>query len=91
MAKGRSRIPFEHGRVSIHSLSAAAIDAVAIKDGERTLILIEITMNNSSGVYQVDELEGEAPRLRARAVRRGDGAYRHRSGKEPDPAHRLEL
>ena len=56
MAKGRSRIPFEHGRVSIHSLSAAAIDAVAIKDGERTPILIEITMNNSSGVYQVDEL-----------------------------------
>jgi metal-dependent HD superfamily phosphatase/phosphodiesterase len=56
MAKGRSRIPFEHGRVSIHSLSAAAIEAVAIKDGERTPVLIEITMNNSSGVYQVDEL-----------------------------------
>jgi metal-dependent HD superfamily phosphatase/phosphodiesterase len=56
MAKGRSRIPFEHGRVSIHSLSAAAIEAVAIQDGERTPILIEITMNNSSGVYQVDEL-----------------------------------
>jgi uncharacterized protein len=56
MAKGRSRIPFEHGRVSIHSLSAAAIDAVTIKDGGRTPILIEITMNNSSGVYQVDEL-----------------------------------
>jgi metal-dependent HD superfamily phosphatase/phosphodiesterase len=56
MAKGRSRIPFEHGRVSIHSLSAAAIEAVTIKDGERTPILIEVTMNNSSGVYQVDEL-----------------------------------
>jgi metal-dependent HD superfamily phosphatase/phosphodiesterase len=56
MAKGRSRIPFEHGRVSIHSLSAAAIEEVAIKDGERTPVLIEITMNNSSGVYQVDEL-----------------------------------
>jgi uncharacterized protein len=56
MAKGRSRIPFEHGRVSIHSLSAAAIEEVTIKDGERTPILIEIEMNNSSGVYQVDEL-----------------------------------
>jgi metal-dependent HD superfamily phosphatase/phosphodiesterase len=56
MAKGRSRIPFEHGRVSIHSLSAAAIEEVAIKDGEKTPVLIEITMNNSSGVYQVDEL-----------------------------------
>src|SRR5438034_3272093 len=56
MAKGRSRIPFEHGRVSIHSLSAAAIEDVAISDGEDRPIRIEITMNNSSGIYQVDEL-----------------------------------
>jgi hypothetical protein len=56
MAKGRSRIPFEHGRVSIHSLSAAAIEEVLIKDGETTPIGIEILMNNSSGIYQVDGL-----------------------------------
>ena len=56
MAKGRSRIPFEHGRVSIHSLSAAAIDNVHIGDGESAPISIVIEMNNSSGVYQVDEL-----------------------------------
>jgi uncharacterized protein len=56
MAKGRSRIPFERGRVSIHSLSAAAIEDVLIKDGEERPILIEIVMNNSSGLYQVDGL-----------------------------------
>ena len=56
MAKGRSRIPFEHGRVSIHSLSAAAIEEVLIKDGEERPIGIEILMNNSSGIYQVDGL-----------------------------------
>jgi metal-dependent HD superfamily phosphatase/phosphodiesterase len=56
MAKGRSRIPFERGSVSIHSLSAAAIDDVEIKDGEAGPILIEILMNNSSGIYQVDGL-----------------------------------
>lgn len=56
MAQGRSRIPFEHGRVSIHSLSAAAIDAVEIGDGETKPIGIEIRMNNSSGIYQVDGL-----------------------------------
>jgi hypothetical protein len=56
MAKGRSRIPFEHGRVSIHSLSAAAIEEVLIKDGETKPIGIEILMNNSSGIYQVDGL-----------------------------------
>ena len=58
MAKGRSRIPFERGRVSIHSLSAAAIDDVTIADGVERPIGIEITMNNSSGIYQVDELLG---------------------------------
>ena len=33
MAKGRSRIPFEAGSVSMHSLSAAAIEEVTIEDG----------------------------------------------------------
>ena len=56
MAKGRSRIPFEHGKVGIHSLSAAAIEEVTITDGEARPILIEIQMNNSSGIYQVDGL-----------------------------------
>jgi metal-dependent HD superfamily phosphatase/phosphodiesterase len=56
MAKGRSRIPFERGRVSMHSLSAAAIEDVTITDGEERPILIEIRMNNSSGIYQVDGL-----------------------------------
>jgi uncharacterized protein len=56
MAKGRSRIPFEHGRVTIHSLSAAAIEEVVISDGDERPILIEIQMNNSSGIYQVDGL-----------------------------------
>src|SRR5512132_3381125 len=56
MAKGRSRIPFEHGRVSIHSLSAAAIDSVHIGDGENAPISIEIEMNKSCGVYEVEEI-----------------------------------
>jgi hypothetical protein len=56
MAKGRSRVPFQRGRVSIHSLSAAAIEDVVITDGETKPIGIEIVMNNSSGIYQVDGL-----------------------------------
>ncbi|HZR91222.1 MAG TPA: HD domain-containing protein [Gaiellaceae bacterium] len=56
MAKGRSRIPFERGSVSIHALSAAAIDSVKIGDGDSRPILIEILMTNSSGIYQVDGL-----------------------------------
>jgi uncharacterized protein len=56
LAKGRSRIPFERGSVSIHSLSAAAIDEVRITDGETRPVVVEIVMNNSSGIYQVDGL-----------------------------------
>ena len=56
LAKGRSRIPFERGSVSIHSLSAAAIDEVRISDGDSRPVLVEIVMNNSSGIYQVDGL-----------------------------------
>ncbi len=56
MAQGRSRIPFEHGRVTMHSLSAAAIEGVTIRDGSEGPIRIEILMNNSSGIFQVDGL-----------------------------------
>ena len=79
MAKGRSRIPFERGRVSMHSLSAAAIEDVTITDGEERPILIEIRMNNSSGLYQVDGLlKAKLKGIRARALCRGRRAHRHR-------------
>ena len=54
--EGRSRIPFERGRASIHSISAAAIDEVIIAEGEERPVSVEIKMNNSAGIYQVDEL-----------------------------------
>lgn len=56
MTKGRSRIPFEAGQVDIHSLSAAAIDKVEILHGETKPIRIVVTMTNSAGIFQLDEL-----------------------------------
>ncbi|HEX5417611.1 MAG TPA: HD domain-containing protein, partial [Chloroflexota bacterium] len=56
MAKGRSRIPFEAGQVNIHSVSAAAIDQVTIGPGADRPILIQIAMNNSAGIFQLDGL-----------------------------------
>jgi metal-dependent HD superfamily phosphatase/phosphodiesterase len=56
LASGRSRVPFETRRPNIHSLSAAAIDAVAIEPGRDRAVMIEIAMNNSAGIFQVDEL-----------------------------------
>jgi metal-dependent HD superfamily phosphatase/phosphodiesterase len=59
MAEGRSRVPFESGKANIHSLSAAAIESVEIKAGDEKAVRIEIAMNNSAGIFQVDELLAE--------------------------------
>ena len=92
MAEGRSRIPFERGRMSIHSLSAAAIESVTIRDGEERPVLIEIAMNNSSGIYEVDEL--------LKAKLRGSGLEPHievvaridsEAEKKLVPLYRLEV
>jgi metal-dependent HD superfamily phosphatase/phosphodiesterase len=56
MAKGRSRIPFAHGSVSIHSISAAAIEAVQIESGAEKPVRLRIEMSNSAGVFQLDQL-----------------------------------
>jgi metal-dependent HD superfamily phosphatase/phosphodiesterase len=56
MAQGRSRVPVEAGRMGIHALSAAAIDDVAIEAGEDRAVRLEIHMNNSAGIFQVDDL-----------------------------------
>jgi uncharacterized protein len=56
MAKGRSRIAFETGHMNIHSVSAAAIDAVEIAEGETKPIRITVHMLNAAGLFQVDEL-----------------------------------
>ena len=56
MSEGRSRIPYQAGNVDIYSISAAAIDKVEIQEGEEKPIQINILMNNSAGLFQVDEL-----------------------------------
>jgi metal-dependent HD superfamily phosphatase/phosphodiesterase len=56
MAEGRSRIPVEGGQYGIHALSAAAIDEIRIEAGEERPVKIEIEMNNSAGIFQVDDL-----------------------------------
>ncbi len=56
MAEGRSRIPFQAGMVNIHSVSASAIEKIRIEKGELKPIRIAILMNNSAGIFQVDEL-----------------------------------
>ncbi|MDA0167572.1 HD domain-containing protein [Solirubrobacter taibaiensis] len=56
MEHGRSRVAFETSLPNIHSLSAAAIDEVRIVPGEQRAVRVEVAMNNSAGVFQLDEL-----------------------------------
>ena len=56
MSEGRSRIPYQAGKIDIHSVSAASIDRVEILDGGDKPVQINIVMNNTAGIFQVDEL-----------------------------------
>jgi metal-dependent HD superfamily phosphatase/phosphodiesterase len=56
MSKGRTRFPYEEGKLDIHSVSAMAVDSIEIKSGRATPVQIDITMNHTAGIFQVDEL-----------------------------------
>ncbi len=56
MAQGRTRIPLKAGQEGIHSISAAAVDEVRIEAGADRPVRIEIDLNNSAGIFQVDDL-----------------------------------
>jgi metal-dependent HD superfamily phosphatase/phosphodiesterase len=56
MERGRSRIPYEEGGRGINTLSSQAIEDVSLRPGNRTPVLVEISMINAAGVYQVDNL-----------------------------------
>jgi uncharacterized protein len=56
MAKGRSRIPVSGGSMSIHSVSAAAIEAVHLEAGATKPVRLRIELSNSAGIFQLDQL-----------------------------------
>jgi metal-dependent HD superfamily phosphatase/phosphodiesterase len=56
ITKGRGRKAFSLGSVDIHSISALAVDQVVIERGRNTPVLISVTMNNSGGIFQVEEV-----------------------------------
>ncbi|WP_034384988.1 phosphohydrolase [Deinococcus sp. YIM 77859] len=56
ITKGRGRKAFALGSVDIHSISALAVDQVVIERGKSKPVLISVTMNNSGGIFQVEEV-----------------------------------
>jgi metal-dependent HD superfamily phosphatase/phosphodiesterase len=58
MAEGRARVPYNLGKVDIHSLSALSIKRVEIERGAAKPVRILVHMDNPSGVFQVEEVLG---------------------------------
>jgi metal-dependent HD superfamily phosphatase/phosphodiesterase len=56
MSQGRTRMPYEEGKIDIHAVSAMAIDQIDIKPNHKFPVQIDVTMNHSAGLFQVDEL-----------------------------------
>jgi metal-dependent HD superfamily phosphatase/phosphodiesterase len=56
MEKGRARIPFQAGKVDIHSVSALSIEKVYIQQGTEKPVTVNITMSNPAGIFQIDRL-----------------------------------
>ena len=56
MEKGRARIPFQAGKVDIHSVSALSIEKVSIQEGDEKPVTVYITMSNPAGIFQIDQL-----------------------------------
>jgi len=63
MTKGRGRVAFESGSITIHSVSALSIEKVEIKKGEEKPIALVIHMSSPAGIFQVQEIL--APKIRA--------------------------
>jgi len=71
MEKGRARIPFQAGKVDIHSVSALSIEKVSIQKGDEKPVTVNITMSNPAGIFQIDSL------LKPRIENSGIGNYIH--------------
>lgn len=55
VTKGRGRKSFDLGKVDIHSVSALAIDEVHIGPGTDYPVEITVVMNNSAGIFQIED------------------------------------
>ena len=73
MEAGRARIPFQAGKIDIHSVSALSIEKVEVEATENKSkpITIKIKMSNPAGVFQIDEL------LKPRITKSGLEQYFH--------------
>ncbi|MDI6825608.1 MAG: HD domain-containing protein [Candidatus Aenigmarchaeota archaeon] len=55
MTKGRARIPYKLAKPDIHKFSALAIEKVSICEGKKKPVRIVVEMNDTTGIFQVEE------------------------------------
>jgi metal-dependent HD superfamily phosphatase/phosphodiesterase len=58
MAEGRARIPYQRGKIDIHSVSALSIKDVVILKGDKTPLKIEVYMDSQAGIFQIQNVFG---------------------------------
>ncbi|MEM2142588.1 MAG: phosphohydrolase [Candidatus Thorarchaeota archaeon] len=56
LTKGRSIVPYQKGKVDIHSVSALAINVVTLDKGTEKPLRITVAMDNPAGVFQVESV-----------------------------------
>ena len=56
MTKGRSRKAITAGKIDIHSISAAAVEAVRVTRGQNKPIRVEVDINNPAAVFHLNEV-----------------------------------
>jgi metal-dependent HD superfamily phosphatase/phosphodiesterase len=59
MTKGRSRKAISAGKIDIHSISAAAVEAVRVTRGVSKPIRVEVDINNPAAVFHLNEVFGQ--------------------------------
>ncbi|MDD1679289.1 MAG: hypothetical protein LUO93_08945 [Methanomicrobiales archaeon] len=66
MTKGRGRQAFASGSITIHTVSALAVDRVIVRKGLKKPIELQIYLSNPAGIFQVEEIL--APRVHAASL-----------------------
>jgi uncharacterized protein len=59
MTKGRSRKAIASGKIDIHSISAAAVEAVRVTRGVNRPVRVEVDINNPAAVFHLNEVFGQ--------------------------------
>src|ERR687883_1549650 len=59
MTKGRSRKAIASGKIDIHSISAAAVEAVRVTRGVNRPVRVEVDINNPAAIFHLNEVFGQ--------------------------------